>query len=348
MERSTTHFEREIREQPEVLARLVREGRPAATALGERIRRTPPAWVTIAARGTSDNAARYAQYVFGSRNRLSVGLAAPSLFTLYGTPPGLAGSLVVGISQSGQSPDIVAVVAEGRRQGAVTVAITNDPSSPLAAAAEHTLALHAGSEKAVAATKTYSTQLLTVAMLAAAIADDAAAWADIEQVPAAVARAISYAAAGVEEPASRCRYADRFLVLGRGYNYATAFEIALKIKETSYVIAEPYSFADFRHGPAALLETGFPVLLVATKAHEDVLPMLDLLDQRGAEVLAISADPAIAGRARAAIDLPATVPEWLSPIVAIVPGQLFALALALTRGTNPDAPRGLSKVTETR
>src|SRR5689334_2649203 len=127
MHEPATHFEREIREQPEVLARLLRDGRDAVLALGERLRRTPPAWVTIAARGTSDNAARYAQYVLGSKNRLSVALATPSLYTMYGTPPRIGGALVLGISQSGQSPDIVAVIAEGRRQGAITVAITNDP-----------------------------------------------------------------------------------------------------------------------------------------------------------------------------------------------------------------------------
>src|SRR5262245_38881050 len=127
MDQPTTHFEREIREQPEALARLFRDGRPAVEALGERLRKVPPTWVTIAARGTSDNAARYAQYVLGSKNRLAVALAAPSLYTLYNSPPKVAGALVIGVSQSGKSPDIVAVVDEGRRQGAITVAITNDP-----------------------------------------------------------------------------------------------------------------------------------------------------------------------------------------------------------------------------
>jgi glucosamine--fructose-6-phosphate aminotransferase (isomerizing) len=343
-----THFEREIREQPAILARLLHDGRAAVLALAERIRRAPPAWVTVAARGTSDNAARYAQYVLGFKNRFSVALAAPSLYTLYAAPPMLEGSLVVGISQSGQSPDVVSVVAEGRRQGMVTVAITNDPSSPLATTAEHTLALHAGPETAVAATKTYSAQLLTVAMLAAAIADDAAAWDELEAIPAAVAQTISHAADAAVEAARRYRAAERFAVLGRGFNYATAFEIALKLKETSYVVAEPYSFADFHHGPAALLEPGFPVMLVVTKVHEDLAALLDLLEERGADVTAISDDAAVAARARVSIDLPATVPEWLSPLVAIVPGQLFALNLALARGTNPDRPRGLSKVTETR
>ena len=350
----TTQFEREIREQPAALARQLSQGRDAVLAVAERVRAARPRWVTIAARGTSDNAARYAQYVLGAKNALAVGLATPSLFTQYAAPPSLEGALVLGISQSGKSPDIVAVVAEGRRQGALTVAVTNDPASPLAAAAELVLPLHAGAERAVAATKTYTTQLMTVAMLGAALggrdpsAPTEAAWDELARVPDLVARAIDLAHPAVAAPASRCRYAERFLVLGRGFNYATTFEIALKIKETSYVITEPYSFADFQHGPAAMLEPGFPVLLVAPNANAEVHAILELLERRAAEVTVISDDAGVRARARAAFELPQGVPEWLSPMVAIVPGQLFALALATTRGLDPDAPRGLSKVTETR
>jgi glucosamine--fructose-6-phosphate aminotransferase (isomerizing) len=345
----TTHFEREIREQPEALERLLREGREDVERVAKLVRDSAPAWITIAARGTSDNAARFAQYVFGARNALSVALAAPSLYTIYGAPPKLEGSLVIGISQSGQSPDIAAVLAEGARQGALTLAITNDPSSPLAQAAEHRLALRAGAERAVAATKTYSTELMTIAMLSAALEGAATtSWHELANIPEQVARALDLATPLVVEPASRVKDAERFLVLGRGFNYATAHEIALKIKETSYVITEPYSFADFRHGPAALLERGFPVLLVGPSGAEDVSPMLDLLDRHGALVTAISDEPAVLSRARSAIALPSGVAEWLSPIVAIAPGQLFALALTRARGTDPDQPRGLSKVTETR
>jgi glucosamine--fructose-6-phosphate aminotransferase (isomerizing) len=348
MSTPATHFEREIREQPDALTRLLSSGRAEVEAIAQLVRSSPPAWITIAARGTSDNAARYAQYAFGARNRLSVALAAPSLFTVYASPPSLAGSLVLGISQSGQSPDVVAVVAEGRRQGARTIAVTNDPSSPLAQAAEHTLALHAGPERAVAATKTYSAELMTIAMLSAALADDTSAWSELSKVPDQVARAIELASPVAAVAASWCQQAQRFLVLGRGFNYATAFELALKIKETSYVLAEAYSFADFRHGPAALLERGFPVLFVAPSAQQDASSMLDLLDEREAAVTAISDDPIVLARTQAALELPAGVPEWLSPIVAIAPGQLFALELARARGTDPDRPRGLSKVTETR
>lgn len=327
-------FEQEIREQPEALARTLREARPAVEEIAQAVRKADPRWVVIAARGTSDNAARYAQYVLGARNRLSVALAAPSLFTVYGSPPQLTGSLVVGVSQSGRSPDIVAVVAEGRRQGALTVAITNEPASPLAQAAEHVLPLAAGHERAVAATKTYTTQLMAVAMTSCAIANDAEAWRALEAVPDQVARAVATHAARAKEAAARAANASRFLVLGRGFNYATAFEIALKIKETSYVLAEPYSFADFLHGPAALLESEFPVLLVGAGPEDDLAKIRELLATRGANVVPI--------------DVPPDAPEWLSPIAGIVPGQLFALELARARGNDPDKPRGLAKVTETR
>ena len=342
-----TLFESEILEQPAALARQLDRGRDDAEAVAREIRRFAPRWVMMAARGTSDNAARYAQYLLGVHNRLAVGLAAPSLFTLYDAPPRVDGALVVGISQSGQSPDIVAVVEEARSQGALTLAITNDPSSPLARAALLGLPVHAGEEHAVAATKTYTTELMALAMLSAALEGDAARWGELAEVPEHVGAALAQRESA-SLAAARCREAQRFVVLGRGFNYATAFEVALKIKETSYVLAEPYSTADFRHGPAAMLELGFPVLVVALRGKVgDAGALLDLLEARRADVLAISNDPVLLGRAGCALPIP-DVPEWLSPLVAVVPGQWFALALALSRGADPDRPRGLSKVTHTR
>jgi glucosamine--fructose-6-phosphate aminotransferase (isomerizing) len=344
-----TWFEREIREQPEVLARQLRHGRADIEGVAAAVVAAAPHAVMIAARGTSDNAARYAQYVLGAHNRLPVALAAPSLFTHYAAPPRVAGSLVIGISQSGQSPDIIAVVEEGRRQGALTVAITNDGGSPLARAAAHVISLHAGPERAVAATKTYTTQLMAIAMLSAALErpHDVARWDELDAVPAHVAATLALAAPAAAL-AARCRDATRFVVLGRGFNYATAFEIALKIKETSYVIAEPYSAADFLHGPAAMLEVGFPIVLVAPRGQlTDVGAVLDLLEARQAEVIAISNDPEVLRRAPTALEI-AGLPEWLSPLVAVVAGQWFALGLALARGSDPDQPRGLAKVTHTR
>jgi glucosamine--fructose-6-phosphate aminotransferase (isomerizing) len=344
-----SQVEKEIREQPEALSRLLKEGRAEAERIAARVQAHAPRFVVIAARGSSDNAARYAQYLFGAHNRLPVCLATPSLFTFYDAPPSLAGALVVGVSQSGQSPDIVAVVESGRKQGALTLAITNRPGSPLSAAAEHTLPLLAGEERAVAATKTYTTQLCALAMLSAALEGSEARWAELSRVPDLVDRAIALNT-GMDAKVARYRYAEHFAVVGRGFNYSTAFEVALKMKETSYLVAEPYSPADLLHGPMAMIDRGFPVLLVAPSGRvlSDVAQLAGQLEQKSAEIVAISDDAAVLGRARVALPLPGDMPEWVSPMVAVVPGQMFAVALARTRGLDPDQPRGLNKVTETR
>lgn len=343
-----TRFDQELREQPAALARLLAQGREQAEAIAEAIRAAAPELVVIVARGSSHNAGRYAQYLFGIRNRLPVAYAAPSMYTLYQQPPVLRRALVIGISQSGQSPDVNAVMEESRRQGALTVAVTNDPASPLARVADHCLPLHAGPEQAVAATKTYTTQLLALAMLSTALGGTAADWDALAALPSAVAAALRLNA-DIVARAERYRYARQFVVIGRGYNLATAWELALKIKEITYIIAEPYSAAEFRHGPVALIEPGFPVLLVAPSgaAYGDTAALLALLEERGAEVIAISDQAALLARARTALPLPAGVSEWLSPLVAVVPGQLWAGALATVRGQDPDCPRGLRKVTYT-
>jgi glucosamine--fructose-6-phosphate aminotransferase (isomerizing) len=341
-------FRDEIFEQPAGLERLLAADRAPLAALAAALRARRPRALVIAARGTSDNAARYAGYLFGAQNRLPVCLALPSLVTLYEAPPAFADCCVVGISQSGASADLLAVLAEARRQGALTVAVTNRPDSPLGRAAEHVLALHVGEERAVAASKTYTCELALLALLSATLAEDAARLAALAALPAAVARTLELAptiAAAVE----RYRFVERCVVLGRGYNYATACEIALKLKETCYLVAEPYSSADFLHGPMALVERGFPVLAVAPdgRAATSVRDVLVAAAARGAEICVISdrADLAALGRTR--LVLPAPVPEWLSPVTAAVAGQLFALALAETCGLDPDRPRGLAKVTST-
>lgn len=343
------NYDREVREQPEALARLLTRGRDQAEAIAEAIRAAAPALIVIVARGSSSNAGTYAKYLLGMRNGFPVVLAAPSMYTIYQQPPKLGRALVIGISQSGQSADIVAVEEAARRQGALTVAVTNHPDSPLAAAADYCLPLHAGPEHAVAATKTYTNQLLALAMLSSALRDSAADWEALAALPAAVEQALCLNA-DIPARVERFRYAERFAVIGRGYNLATAQEVALKIKETTYAMAHPYSAADFLHGPVAMVERGFPVALVAPSGVpvEDAVRLLDLVEERGAEAIVISDQSDLLGRAHTPLPLPPGVPEWLAPLIAVVPGQLWAGALAAARGIDPDRPRGLSKVTYTR
>ncbi|MEO6602952.1 MAG: SIS domain-containing protein [Polyangiaceae bacterium] len=344
-----THFESEIREQPRVLEGLLREGRAVAEAAARAIQRFGPEWVLIAGRGSSDNAARYAQYLLGAHNGLGVALAVPSLFTLYDSPPRLARALTIGISQSGQSPDIVSVLREARAQGGLTLALSNEPESPLAKAAEYVLPLLAGPELAVAATKTYTAQLFALAMLSAALEADSERWAALARVPAWFDSVIALNT-DLEHAVAEFRDARQLIVLGRGFNYCTAFEIALKLKETSYLPAEPYSVADLLHGPVALIDGSFPVILIAPSGRSliDVPDLLSLLEARGARVMAISDAPGVLKRVPLQLGLPPGVPEWLSPLVSVVPGQLFAGALARSSGKDPDRPRGLAKVTLTR
>jgi glucosamine--fructose-6-phosphate aminotransferase (isomerizing) len=339
----------EIREQPEVASRLIREAGPEIASLCETIRAADPAHVVIAARGTSDHAAIYGQYVLGILGGLSVGLATPSVHSLYGAAPDYGRALVIGISQSGASPDVVGVIRAARGQGALTLAITNTPGSDMAEAAEHHLALRAGPERAVAATKTYTATLLVLAMLAAGLSESEAE-AELAEVPEALARALEQ-----DDEAARIaadmRELSRCIILGRGYHYATAREWALKLKELSYTLADPYSSADFIHGPLALIEAGFATFCVAPSGatEGDMAEVIDRLgDELGARLLVVSDDASVRARGTWSLALPAGLPEWLLPIVSIVPGQLHARHLTLAKGGDPERPRSISKVTLTR
>jgi glucosamine--fructose-6-phosphate aminotransferase (isomerizing) len=343
-----SQLETEIHEQPEVMRRYVARKADEIARLAEQLRADPPRFLLIAARGTSDNAARYAKYVFGSVNRVPVALAMPSLYTVYHQPPDMRQGLVVGISQSGESPDLLAVLAEAKRQGVPTLAITNQSDSPLANLADHALNLEAGEERSVAATKTYTTQLLAVAALAAHWKGDPALIADL-------ARAGDHVEAVLAENEKVARIAARFakheqlVIIGRGFNHCTVYEIALKIKELSYVVADGYSSADFRHGPIALLEPGFPVVAVAPRgaALEDMQAMIADVQARQADLAAITNDETVLQSSPDNVRLPAELPEWLSPLACVIPGQLLGLHLARAKGYDPDRPRGLTKVTHT-
>jgi len=344
-----SRLEQEIREQPEALQRLLQEGREAVEGVAQALRRRASRLLVIVARGSSDNAARYGQYLFGGLNRLPVALATPSLVTLYESPPRLDEAAVLAISQSGQSPDIVAFAEEGRRQGALTVALTNDPSSPLAGVCHHTLCLYAGEERSVAATKTYTNSLLALAMLSVAMDGDEDRWEILRRLPAWLSQTLELAPE-VARAAERYRYAEACVVVSRGYNYGTAFEIALKLKELAYLVAEPYSSADFRHGPVALVERGFPVILIVPEGRvtAELVDLARQLKAREAELVLISPVEEALGLAQTSFALPTGVPEWVSPVITVVPGQLLALGLAQAKGLDPDRPRGLQKVTRTR
>ena len=339
----------EIVEQPEVFRRLLNNERQTIKEIAAVIRERAPRFVMIAARGTSDNAARYGKYLFGAANGLPVALATPSLFTRYEMPPRMEEALVIGISQSGASPDIVSVVQEGRRQGALTLAITNDPGSPIADAAEHTIRLLAGQEHSVAATKTYTASLLALSALSAALGQNQERLQALESVPEIASKIVDTAPA-IIQAAERYRYMNSCVVVGRGYNYATAFEIALKLKELTYVLADPYSSADFQHGPVALIEQGFPVIAIVPGGQitEEMMSLLQQLQKREAELIVISELDEALALAQTPLRLPAEIPEWMSPLVAVMPGQILALGLTLAKGLDPDHPRGLRKVTLTR
>jgi len=339
----------EIKEQPERISSLLSSQRKVVEWIAGEIRKRDIQYVFLAARGTSDNAGRYANYLLGAMNGLPLALATPSLFTYYKQPPKLKNALVVGISQSGQSPDIVSVLDEGRKQGCATLAITNKPKSPLAQKADYVIDIQAGSEKAVAATKTYTTELMSVAMLSTALSGNKKHWNDLSKVSGWMEEALELDK-GLAQIAQRYRYMEQAIVLGRGFNYATAFEWALKLKELAYINAEPYSSADFAHGPIAMIEPGFPVLAVAPKGmvFDSMLQMLKRLhDDISAELVVISNDKKALALAQVPLRIPSDLPEWLSPLVSIVPAQLFTYYLTLAKGYNSEQPRTIRKVTET-
>lgn len=341
----------EIHQQPEKVRRFLAIQSELVSQITSQIAERNITHIIIAARGTSDNAARYAQYLFGANNHIPVALATPSLYTLYEEPPTVQGALVIGISQSGRSPDIVSVIETSRQQGQPTLAITNEPESPLAQAAEWVIDLKAGEEKAVAATKTYTTSLAALALLSATLSGGQEKITELGKVPLWMQSTLSLIAENLHR-IERYTYITRSAVIGRGYNYSTAFEAALKIKELTRIVTEPYSSADFLHGPISVLEAGFrfPLLVIAPsgKTQADLGNFITTVKGRGAATVVVSDHADILAQADVPLRIPEGIPEWLSPVVAIIPGQMMALQLTLAKGLDPDQPVGLTKVTETR
>lgn len=339
---------KEIAEQSTVIRGLLDQETENVKRIAAAVREFNPAFIMIAARGTSDNAARYAQYMLGIHARMPVALATPSIHTLYDAPPDLSRALVIGISQSGQSRDVGRVVRDAREQGALTLNITNDENSPMAQNADHHLSLHCGEEIAVAATKTYTAELTAIAMLTAALVDDAGLIASLPLLPDHIQETLTRSA-DIGSWVQRYRYVERIAVIARGYNYCTAFEISLKIKELCGITGEQYSEADFLHGPIAVIERGFPVVVVAPrgKTMARLVELLEKLKRKQAECLIVSNQDSLAAMGQVYMPIPQTTPEWLSPICAVIPGQIFAMHLANTKGLSVDKPRALTKVTIT-
>jgi len=340
-------FREEIGQQPEVAGRiLAAPGEPLAE-VAAAIRAADPAGVVIAARGSSDHAAVYAKYLLEARNGLPVALAAPSLFTLYRRPPDLRRFCVLAISQAGASTDVVEVVAEARRQGSVTVALTNDPASPLAAAAAHVVPMGSGVERSVPATKTYTASLLQVALLSLSLTPSPEFAAALARVPEALRAALALEDE-LRPVVAALGGATRLAVLGRGYNLATALEIGLKLMEGAYLVAEARSVADFLHGPIAIVEPGFPVLVLdaAGPTSEEMARLARELHGRQARVVTIGDGPAAGDGPGVRVET--GLPESLTPLPYAVVGQLLTAGLAAARSIDPDRPRGLRKVTISR
>ncbi len=341
---------KEIQEQPQWIERAVELSGPAVAALAAEMREREIRFVIIAARGTSDNAATYAKYMFEIAAGLPVALAAPSVFTLYDARLSLSNTLVMGISQSGQGTDVVQVLSAARAAGALTACVTNSEDSAITRVSDHVLLCHAGEEKAVAATKTYTTALAVVALLVATVADRRDLLDGLRLVPEMMNQMLQLEPS-IADLVERYRYMQECAVLARGVNQATALEAALKMTETCYLVAKPYSGADFLHGPIAMVDRGFPCLVFAPdgRAYASQLDLSLKIKERGGELIVIAHSPEILELATTRIAVQdATIPELLSPMPYVIPGQLFAYHLARARGNDPDRPRGLSKVTLTR
>lgn len=335
----------EIGQQPTALERTIKRENPRITRFATSLKNNPPRLIVLVARGSSDNAAMFGRYLLEISTGIPVSLAAPSVHTLYHTRMDLRDTLVIGISQSGEGVDINLVLENSKQCGARTLAITNEAESAMARMADETFLIHAGREKSVAATKTYTGQLLMFHLLAHALSD--VKGHEVERLPE-LAEAALRLGPQIATMVERYAFMDHCVVVGRGLNYANAYEFAIKLMETCYVVAERFSSADFLHGPIAMVERRFPTFLFAPpgKTFDGMKDLLGRLTSLGAETVVLSSDAGILRAATRAIRLP-KMKELLTPIPYIIPAQLFAALLAEARGLSPDAPRSLSKVTKT-
>ncbi len=337
----------EIEQQPEVIERTINREGPKIAAFGARLKARPPRLIVLVARGSSDNACLFGRYLLEMSTGIPVSLAAPSVCTLYKSKLDLRDTLVIGVSQSGEGVDINMVLTSAKKAGATTLAITNEAQSTMADLTDETFLIHAGREKSVAATKTYTGQLLIFHLLARAMSDSLAKL-EVERIPELASRSLTLKSQ-IQELVQRYTFMEKCIVIGRGLNYCNAFEFSIKLMETCYIVAERFSGADFLHGPIALISPRFPVFMIAPpgptlKGSREILTKLKEL---GAETLVVSSEENVCKMASRAIKLPEKVDEMLSTIPYAIPAQLFAGYLAAERGLSPDKPRSLEKVTRT-
>lgn len=340
---------REIHEQPHSIRQTLEKEGPNIEAVAEELRRRQPRFVILAARGTSDNAGTYLRYVFGAVNGMVVAPAAPSLLTVYDSKMHIEDTVVIGISQSGKATDVIEVLERARKLGAMTVALTNTQDSPIVKASEYSLLTHAEEEKAVAATKTYTTALAVSYMLSACWAERDDLREAIHQVPAVIEQTLTDLEPWIIDRSERYRYMETVTILARGINYATAKELALKLEECCYVAPSPFSAADYMHGPIAALQPGAPVVLIAPQGPSlgSMLEVGHAVKQRQGEMVVFSDDDDALSLATVSMKLPYLGKSYWSPMVIGAAGQLFAYHLAVHKGLDPDRPRGLTKVTLT-
>jgi glutamine---fructose-6-phosphate transaminase (isomerizing) len=337
----------EIDEQPEALRRTLEAERGHVRQFRRLASRHRFRMIVLVARGTSDNAALFGRYLLELTTGIPVSLSAPSIYTLYHARLNLKGMLMVGLSQSGESTDVNLVLRAGRRQGAYTVGITNEARSTMAGIVDDVFTVQAGKQRSVAATKTYTGQLLGLYLIACGLSS-AIELDDIAAIPAWVERALTVKDS-VAEVAEHYRKMRQAVVVARGLNYSSAFEFALKLMETCYVVAERFSSADFLHGPIAMVNRSLPLFLFM--APGPCLPALSSLARKlrrmHAETVLFSSKGVRIPPSTFAIRIPAVIPEIFTAIPYIVPGQIFAALLAEAKGFNPDKPRFLQVVTRT-
>lgn len=338
---------KEILEQPNVVQNIIEREMAQAAEVARLAEKNRIQQIVLAARGTSDNAAVYGQYLFQIQNHLAAFLATPSVITLYNSRTPLPNTMVIGISQSGRAQDVMEYMAAAKEQGSPVVAITNNPSSPFGNDADIVLPLGAGEEKSVAATKTYTASLAALALISVAMSHRPEFLDAIKEAPALIDRAIKLTNQ-LEQLAEESKDVQECFVIGRGFNYTTALETALKVMETSYLRARAYSSADLMHGPVAAAQA-VPCIIYAPhdSAHSAVLEVGERLHDFGTRLLVVSSDNDALELANGPIPIPSAKHEFLNPLAQIVAGQRFAYHLAVAKGLNPDSPRGLSKVTVT-